>query len=256
MATTSPTPVNPAPMPRTIHYCWFGRGPMPAKALKCIESWKKFCPDYKIVEWNEDNYDVSAHRYTDDAYAAGDYAFVSDYARFDILYNHGGVYFDTDVEVIRNIDDLVGRGPFMGCEKDAPGLTVAPGLVVASPPGFGLFRSILNDYDRIPYAVNGVRTPGTVVKRVTDTLVDLGLDRDKPGIQTVCGLTVYPAEFFAPYDDLTGRLDITRNTRSIHWYSKLWIAPAERRRTRYTRIFHRLFGVNCFAFLRRLLRMD
>ena len=100
-------------IPKIIHYCWFGRKPLPPLAVKCIESWKKYLPDYTIKEWNEDNFDINIVPYTREAYEVGKYAFVSDYARFYILYHHGGLYFDTDVEVIRPMDDLVGRGAFL-----------------------------------------------------------------------------------------------------------------------------------------------
>ena len=125
-------------IPKVIHYCWFGRNPLPPFAVKCIESWKKFLPGYEIKEWNEDNFDVNIIPYTQEAYEARKYAFVSDYARFYILYHHGGIYFDTDVEVIKSIDDIIERGAFMGCENEAkPGATalaVAPGLGLGCNP--------------------------------------------------------------------------------------------------------------------------
>ena len=105
-------------IPKIIHYCWFGRGPLPELAQKCIASWKKYLPDYEIKEWNEDNFDVNIIPYTAEAYKAKKYAFVSDYARFWILYRYGGIYFDTDVEVIRPMDDIIERGNFMGFETD------------------------------------------------------------------------------------------------------------------------------------------
>ena len=106
-------------IPKLIHYCWFGRNPLPKSAIKCIESWKKFLPDYEIKEWNENNFDVNIIPYTKEAYECKKYAFVSDYARFWILYKYGGLYFDTDVEVIKSMDDIIERGPFMGIEVEA-----------------------------------------------------------------------------------------------------------------------------------------
>ena len=129
-------------IPKIIHYCWFGRNPLPESAQKCIASWRKFFPDYEIVEWNEDNFDVRSIPYTAQAYDAKKYAFVSDYARFKILYEHGGIYFDTDVEVIRPFDDILARGAFMGYEIDPKegDITgyVAPGLGLGVNPGLGL----------------------------------------------------------------------------------------------------------------------
>jgi len=94
-------------IPKTIHYCWFGGNPKPELVLKCIESWKKFCPDYEIIEWNESNFDVNYIPYVRDAYAAKKWAFVSDYARLKIIFDRGGIYLDTDVELKRSFNDLL-----------------------------------------------------------------------------------------------------------------------------------------------------
>ena len=103
-------------IPKVIHYCWFGRNPLPEMAIKCIESWKKFLPDYEIKEWNEDNFDIRINPYVEEAYHMKKYAFVSDFARFWVLYNYGGIYFDVDVELLKPIDDILAKGPFMGLE--------------------------------------------------------------------------------------------------------------------------------------------
>ena len=103
-------------IPKTIHYCWFGKTPLPTFAKECIKSWRKYLPDYEIKEWNEESFNVNIIPYTKEAYESKKYAFVSDYARFWILYNYGGLYFDTDVEVIKPMDDIIKKGAFMGCE--------------------------------------------------------------------------------------------------------------------------------------------
>ncbi len=113
-------------IPKVIHYCWFGRNPLPKSALKCIASWRKYFPNYEIKEWNEDNFDVNIIPYTQEAYSVGKYAFVSDYARFKILYENGGLYFDTDVEVIRPMDDIIERGAFMGVEVECTAVDTTP----------------------------------------------------------------------------------------------------------------------------------
>lgn len=138
-------------IPKVIHYCWFGRNSLPPLAVKCLESWKRFFPDYEIKEWNEDNFDVNIISYTAEAYRVKKYAFVSDYARFWILYHYGGLYFDTDVEVIKSMDDIIAKGSFMGCEKDADkegatALAVAPGLGLGVNPGLGLYGELLQLY--------------------------------------------------------------------------------------------------------------
>ena len=141
-------------IPKTIHYCWFGRNQLPPLAIKCIESWKRYLPDYEIKEWNEDNFDVNIIPYTREAYAVKKYAFVSDYARFWILYKYGGLYFDTDVEIIKPLDDIIARGPFMGCEKDAmsdgaTALAVAPGLRQGVKPRHRLYKEKVGLYGTI-----------------------------------------------------------------------------------------------------------
>ena len=135
-------------IPKVIHYCWFGGNPLPEFAIKCIDSWRKYMPDYEIKEWNESNFDVNIIPYTKEAYEAKKYAFVSDYARFWILYHYGGVYFDTDVEVIRPLDEIIERGAFMGCEIDGQDphygdIAVNPGLGLAVKAGHQVYKAIL-----------------------------------------------------------------------------------------------------------------
>ena len=136
-------------IPKVIHYCWFGRNPLPKSALKCIASWRIFFPDYEIKEWNEDNFDVNIIKYTQDAYNAKKYAFVSDYARIWILYNYGGIYFDTDVEVIAPMIDIIDKGPYMGFEIDTQNgnqYAVAPGLGIATTIGSNIYKQIYIPY--------------------------------------------------------------------------------------------------------------
>ena len=134
-------------IPKVIHYCWFGKNLLPEAALKCIESWKRFFPDYEIIEWNEDNFDINACDYTKEAYQAKKWAFVSDYARYKIIYENGGVYFDTDVEVIKSFDDILVKGAFMGIEADYKS-TVNTGLGIAAEKEHPLYREMLDYYEK------------------------------------------------------------------------------------------------------------
>lgn len=227
-------------IPKVIHYCWFGRGQMPKLALKCIESWKKYCPDYEIKEWNEDNFDVNAIPYTREAYEARKFAFVSDYARFWILYRYGGLYFDTDVEVIRPFDDIVARGPFMGCEQNAsPGATlpsVAPGLGLGVNPGLGLYREILDLYAGLHFRnADGTLNLKTVVQYTTELLCQHGL-QNKPEIQEVAGVWVYPKEYFNPTDMSNFKVCISKNTYSIHHYAGSWLPQSKRIKSKILRL--------------------
>lgn len=213
-------------IPKIIHYCWFGGNPLPPFAVKCINSWKTYFPDYEIKEWNERNFDVDIIPYTHDAYLAKKYAFVSDYARFWILYHYGGIYFDTDVEVIRSMEDLLAKGGFMGCEIDkGANYSVAPGLGMAVEAYHPIYNRILQKYKSLSfYIADGRINPYAVVRITTDVLLEVGL-LPKPMLQAVQNIMIYPADFFNPWNDVLGKMCITTNTRSIHWYSKTWMKP-------------------------------
>lgn len=219
---------------KIIHYCWFGRNPLPELARRCIASWQKYLPDYEIKEWNEDNFDVNIIPYTAEAYRQKKYAFVSDYARFWILHKYGGIYFDTDVEVIRPMDNIIARGNFMGFEQDPDGVNT-PGKYaprycfdVALGLGFGIVKEHPFMQKMMGYYANmefkgAVMDPWfkTIVAYTTEALMEEGLQNVK-GIQQVGDITIYPREFFAPIDVITGRLHITKNTYTIHWYMGSW----------------------------------
>ncbi len=244
-------------IPKVIHYCWFGGKPLPKMALKCIESWKKYFPDYEIKQWNEANFDVNIIPYTSEAYKAKKYAFVSDYARFWLLYNYGGVYFDTDVEVIKNMDDIIAKGAFMGCERDASvnvgdmgDMLVAPGLGLAANPGLGLYKEMLNVYKELHFVnPNGSYNQKTIVAYTTEVLLKHGL-KQMSGIQECDGVWIYPTEYFCPLNFYTEELKLTDNTRSIHWYTASWITSSQ---LLYKKIEH-IVGKRIAHFLSRTLK--
>ena len=181
-------------IPKIIHYCWFGRNPLPESAKKCIASWRKFLPDYEIKEWNEDNFDVNIISYTQQAYEAKKYAFVSDYARFWILYKYGGLYFDTDVEVIKPMDDIIERGPFMGVEvpvKQNELPKVAPGLGLGVYPGHSLYKDLLEKYAPLRFKnEDGSLNQKTIVAYNTEVLQEHGLQPTSE-IQEVAGVWIF-----------------------------------------------------------------
>lgn len=231
-------------IPKIIHYCWFGGNPLPESAKKCIASWKKYLPNYEIKEWNEDNFDVNIIPYTQQAYEAKKYAFVSDYARFWILYKYGGLYFDTDVEIIKPLDDIISQGPFMGIEvraKEGEYPQVAPGLGLGATPGHELYKILLDKYTTLRFLnEDGSLNQKTIVKYNTEVLQEQGLLPSNE-IQIVSGVWIYPADYFNPLDSLTGKLKLTDNTRSIHWYMNSW-SDSSAFRQWLSRMSHRLFG--------------
>ena len=215
-------------IPKIIHYCWFGGNPLPELAQKCIASWKKFLPDYKIKEWNERNYDVRKIQYISQAYDAKKYAFVSDYARFDILYQYGGVYFDTDVEVIKDLRPIIQKGAFIGVEKGTRSLLNA-GLGIASPAASGIYSEILDSYNSEQFVKeDGSLNLKTVVERVSEIFVKHGFF-ESDTLQYVADTFIYPSEYFCPKDVLTGELTITQNSCSIHHYDGSWTIPLRKK---------------------------
>jgi mannosyltransferase OCH1-like enzyme len=215
-------------------------------------------PDYEIKEWNESNFDVNIIPYTKEAYEAKKYAFVSDYARFWILYKYGGVYFDTDVEVIRPLDEIINRGAFMGCEIDGQDphygdIAVNPGLGLAIDAGHEMYKAILEKYAELRfYNEDGSLDTTTVVQHTTRVLKQFGL-QNITGIQNIDNIYIYPQCYFNPFDDATGRLNKTSDTYTIHWFSKTWlnVTPA---RQWLSRMAHRIFGLNFTSKLRKLFK--
>lgn len=238
-------------IPKIIHYCWFGGNPLPQLALRCIASWRRYLPDYEIWMWVEQDmassvltstdtadkvmgFDVDIIPYTKEAYKHKKYAFVSDYARFWILYEYGGIYFDTDVEVIRPLDDIIARGNYMGFEMDpdgenSPGMyapsycfEVNPGLGFGMEKGCKFVNKVLELYRNLHFDMS-VPYPWfkTVVAYTTELLCEQGL-KNVDGIQYVAGISIYPREYFAPINIITQRLHITDNTRTIHRYMASW----------------------------------
>ena len=213
-------------IPKKIHYCWFGGNPLPPLALTCIESWKKYCPDYEIKEWNENNFDININAYVREAYKAKKWAFVSDVARLWVLVHYGGIYMDTDCELIKPIDKFLEHDAVSGFESP----TQIPTALMGCRVGHPLFSELLERY----YSRNFIKPNGsynltTNVADITEVCLEHGLILNNTS-QTVKGFTLYPNDYFCPKDYKTGKLSITQNTCAIHhfnaswmpWYKKLW----------------------------------
>lgn len=206
-------------IPKIIHYCWFGDNPLSELNVKCIESWRNYLPDYEIREWNENNFDVNIIPYTKEAYKRKQFAFVSDYARFWILFHYGGLYFDVDVEIIKPLDKIISNGAFMGCEHWIPTKGVNPGLGFGTQPGHTVLKEILQEYANLSFCNSQKKQSGTVVTHTTAILCKYGLT-DNHCIQQIAGITIYPQEYFCP---LYEGSKITENTVSIHHFDGSWL---------------------------------
>jgi mannosyltransferase OCH1-like enzyme len=224
--------MSEAVIPKTIHYCWFGESDFGELELACMESWKRFCPGYEIKKWDETNFDIECNEFVSGAYRQGKWAFVSDFARFKILYEEGGVYLDTDVELVKNLDDLIDEGAYLGYEVDPDEATgvngaLASGLGMAFPAHDPFVAKVLESYERIEFPETGNLGDYTVVRMVTKLLESEGLKPVVEG-QRVAGVRLLPQRYLNPMDRFTGGIDIDEDTVSIHHYSASWVSKSAR----------------------------
>lgn len=223
-------------IPKKIHYCWFGGNPLPELAQKCIASWKKYCPDYEIVEWNETNFNINCCDYVREAYTAKKWAFVSDVARLYALVNYGGIYMDTDVEVLRPLDDLLEYEAVSGFEaKDR-----IPTGLMACREGQSLFVELLHDYDNAHFVKeDGTYDTTTNVTRITNICLKYGL-RLNNTMQTVNGFTLLPYDYLCPKNVETRVLTITENTYVIHHFDGSWLSEVDRLTAEMSRKYNKV----------------
>ncbi len=232
--------INQISIPRMVHYIWFGRGEKTDLISTCIENNKKILNDWQFIEWNEDTYDINCCDYVKEAYEAKKYAFASDYARFDILYKNGGVYLDTDVEMIKKFPNkFLEKEGFTGVESNCK---IAPGLVFACKAGNPIVLEILEDYRKDKFLLNdGSFNTETVVDRVTRVFQKYGftLSGEKQEIE---GFVVYPCEYFCAYDFVMSEFNITENTISIHHYTATWVSLQSKLKKKVQKFIRLVFG--------------
>lgn len=231
---------NGSTIPKVIHYFWIGGKPIPESNLRCIESWKKYCPDYKIVRHDETNYDFSKNKYMREAYEHKKWGFVTDFARLDVIYNEGGIYLDTDVEVVKSLDPLLEYEAFMGFEDS---------LLVNTGIGFGAkkkqkgIEKLLKIYDSLEFVredgeLNITPTPNTA----TEMLEKNGLVRENKR-QNVLGIEILPTEYLCPKSFETGKIKKTKNTYSIHHYDMSWVTESDKKRHTLVIGCRKIFGI-------------
>ena len=206
-------------IPKTIHYCWFGKKKLPDSVKKNIASWKKYCPDFKIKEWNESNFNVDSNNFIAQAYNNKAWAFVSDYARLDIIYKYGGIYLDTDVEIIKNIDDLLKNNAFIGLQRQQ--LLCASGLGIGAEPGNPVIKEMRDVYLNLDFDSKNVIS--IAAPRLNDPVIrKLGYTNNLVSPVKLQSITVYPPTFFDPLSP--GYLDdlMSDSTYTIHHYDASW----------------------------------
>lgn len=229
-------------IPKKIHYCWFSHNPMPKHLEKCIDTWKRYCPDYEIIRWDETNYDISKYLYMKQAYEKKMWGFVPEIARLDILYHHGGIYLDSDVEVLRNLDELLYQPAFCGVEKWG---SVDIGGGAGAEPFHPMIKAMLDYRKDIPFLYeDGSMNLDTCGCYETVPLIQRGL-KINDVTQCIGEMTVYSSEHFHPFDYMSGDLTITEKTYSIHHFNGGWLneeAIAQRKKTKqhYNQILERM----------------
>lgn len=212
-------------IPKVIHYCWFGGGEFSPLMKKCIASWKEFCPDYEIIEWNESNVDLSQSRYAQAALENKKWSYVSDYVRNFVIYEYGGIYLDTDVMLAKNLVPLLEHQAFAGWEEGA----VNTGLGFGAEKHNPIVKEFIEDYYHLEYfcedgSVNTLIQP----ELTTKVLLKHGMENRDDIIQQVESFTIYPREYFCPYDIRLEKMKKTPNTYSIHYYSASWYTEEQK----------------------------
>jgi len=227
-------------IPKIIHYCWFGRNPLPSEARKCIASWKKYLPDYEIKEWNEDTFDINSNQYVKEAYENKKFAFVTDYVRLYALVNEGGIYMDTDVEVLKSYDPFLHHAAFSGFENN----NFVPTGMMASEKGGRWVTELLDEYnDRKFVKEDGSFDTTTNTETITNNMVKHGLVlnntyQDFPGLATM-----YPSDYFCPKDHGTGVINLTENSVCIHHFACSWLPKTLKIRHLLKLLMVKLLGV-------------
>lgn len=227
-------------IPKIIHYCWFGNNPKNEKIEKYIDSWKVHMPDFQIIEWNESNFDVNKLNYTREAYEMKKYAFVSDVARVEALYKYGGIYFDTDVEVLKNFEDILNNICVLGFEEEE---YVATSMMAVAPK-HPLFRKFVELYKNESFLDDkGNIIEGTNVLKLTELLVEKGLKRENIYQEISDGICIYPKEYFSPYVYSYGVYQITSNSYCVHHFCVSWLPKSVCTKRNIKKYIVRLIGL-------------
>lgn len=236
-------------IPKKIHYCWFGGKEKPKTIQNCINSWKKVLPDYEIIEWNESNFNIECNEFVRQAYESNKYAFVSDYARLYALYNQGGIYLDTDVEVIKSLDIFLNESSFWGYEEKNRIATSTFGC----EKGNKLISSFMEYYEKSKFILeDGSYNVVTNVDILTNMLKDIGMKLDGK-YEKLDEITIYPQEYFSPYDYINCIDKRNENTYTIHYFYKSWVPINIKIKSFIKSKMAKIIGGNNIAKIRKLV---
>lgn len=254
-------------IPKVIHYCWFGKNQKPELALKCINSWKKKCPNYEIVEWNEENYEITnAPLYVRQAYEEKKWAFVTDYIRLAVIYEYGGIYLDTDVELKKSLDDFLHYNAYFGFEGKS---TINTGVGFGAVKGCSILKELMSDYQDIKFKNDdGTINCTTCGDYNIKHFLNRGLVIDDTKQILEGGILILPSIYLAPINLLEGKYYRSPKTYSVHWYSASWKDEQERKtrkeqfnKRKWNYIFHtphrvllKILGRKGYLNLKKLFR--
>lgn len=243
----------PDKIPRIIHYCWFGMSEKPEIVKKCIQSWKNILTDYEIIEWNEDNFDINSNKYVKEAYENKKYAFVSDYVRVKVLYDMGGIYLDTDVEVYKSLDKFLEEESFWGFEEKNYIAT----STIGARSGNRLIKQFLDFYEGKSYTemAKDIET-STNVQIVTRIFKEIGfkMNGERQSIDNIG--TIYPQEYFSPYDYINYYDKKTDKTYTMHHFYKSWISPKDKIKSNIKKVLAKTVGGKNIARIRSIVQRE
>lgn len=240
---------NPTKIPKIIHYVWLGGNKKPDYLIKNIEGWKKFCPDYQIVEWNEQNFDLNCNRYLKEAVEQKKWAFASDYIRLAVLYEHGGIYMDTDVELLKPIDKFLDADFFANFEN----MVMISFTVIGSKPKSEVLKKMLSKYDNRPFVLNQKKGK---LDLTTNVIIGSCMMREDFGFtlnntfqeKIINGEKVqcYPNDFFFSQDYVSKEIHLTENSHGIHVYASSWLGKKQKRQDRFVERLRKFLGDKLF----------
>lgn len=238
-------------IPKIIHYCWFGKGEKSELAKKCIQGWKDKLEGYEFIEWNEDNFDVNINNYVKEAYDNMKYAFVSDYVRLYALLKYGGIYLDTDVEVLRDFEEFLHLDAFVGFED----MELISTAIIGARKDNPIIKEWFDTYTNRRFIENGKVNDLTNVRVLTNLLLNYRLKQDN-SYQKVCGgaITVYPTEYFSPLKYGAKTPKITHKTVTIHWFEGTWTTLGKKIKIKCIIIIKSIIGFKKYNKLKKILK--